>query len=526
MIDLNIGLPLFVTIVSYGFFFIITVLFGLWVYLKSSQKKTHVMFLLMCLAIGIYQIAHVFGIAVADSEASRSIFTMTLSLIFVACFTVHWIATVLEREKDYKAAIVTMYGSGVLLIAFFLIFPNTFLLTSTPKMYFPNYYEAGSFYWLFVTFFMAAFAIAFQMLMRAYYVSDPNHKNRITYYVIAVTMGYPIGSTGFFLAYNMDIDPIYSVAFNFFIVPLAYGILRYDIMDIKVAARKTLSYTAFIMGTALFILGTNLGNNFMAVAYPNAPEWLIPLTSSLLIVLFAGFVWERTKDLETLKYEFITVITHKFRTPLTRIKWSTEILRHQPAVGNDQITAISEIDEASDHLVGLTDMLINLRKASDSAFQYEFEEADICSIVDSAAKNMEKRIKDRNISFSLSCAEGPVYASMDKRRMLFALQIVMENAITYTPVAGKVSIFVLKERPHIYIRVKDSGIGISKDDIPKLFTKFWRSKEAKTTDTEGMGIGLFMAREIIERHDGEIYVESEGLGKGSTFVIRLPLAMD
>ncbi len=517
---------LLVTIVSYGFFFLITVLFGLWVYLKSSQKVTHVMFLLMCLAIGIYQIAHVFGVTAVDPDASRAILTMTLSLIFVACFTVHWIALTLEREGEYKTAIITMYAVGALLVAFFLLVPKAFLVTSVPKMYFPNYYQAGSFYWLFMAFFMSAFFVSIRMLMRAYKMSDPAHKNRITYYVIAITMGYPIGSTGFLLAYDIGVDPIFSVAFNFFIVPLAYGILRYDIMDIKVAARRTLSYTAFILGTALFILGTNLGNNFILVAYPNAPSWIVPLTSSLLIVLFAGFIWERTKELETLKYEFITVITHKFRTPLTRIKWSTEILRHHSDVDGDEKTAISEIDEASDHLVGLTDMLINLRKASDSAFQYEFEEVNMCDIVESVIKNMDKRIKDRKISFAMSCAEGPIYASADKRRMLFAIQIVMENAITYTPPEGKISVFVLKERPHIYIRVKDSGIGIDRDDLPKLFTKFWRSKEAKTTDTEGMGIGLFMAREIIERHDGEIYVESEGVGKGSTFIIRLPLAMN
>lgn len=524
MIDIS-NVSLFITVAAYSFFFVITVLFGIWVYLKSSQKTTHVMFLLLSLAIGIYQIAHVIGITATDSEASRTIFTLTLSLIFVACFTVHWIACAIEREREYGSIIIALYTVGSLLAGFYLLYPQGFLLTSISKLYFPNYYQAGSFYWAFILFFLVAFIICMRMLMKAYKMSDPNHRNRLAYYIIAIIVGYPIGSIGFFLSYNIAVDPIYSICFNFFVVPLAYGVLRYDIMDVKAAARKTLGYSAFILGTALFILGANLGNNFLAVAYPYAPDWIVPLASSLLIVLFAGFLWERNRDLETLKYEFITVVTHKFRTPLTRIKWATEILRRHADTDPDEKMAITEVDEAGDHLVGLTDMLINLRKASDSAFQYEFEEADICAVIASAARNMDKRIKDHNLSFALSCGDKPIFASIDKRRMLFALQILLENAITYTPKGGHVAVSVESNRPHVYIKVKDTGIGISKDDLPKVFNKFWRSKEAKTTDTEGMGIGLFMAREIVERHDGEIYVESEGVGKGATFTVKLPFAM-
>ena len=72
------------------------------------------------------------------------------------------------------------------------------------------------------------------------------------------------------------------------------------------------------------------------------------------------------------------------------------------------------------------------------------------------------------------------------------------------------------------VEVRDTGIGVSKDDLDRIFTKFFRSKEAKTTDTEGMGIGLFMAHQIVERHDGEMLVTSDGVGHGATFKIEVP----
>jgi len=524
MIDVT-NVPLLVTDTSYLIFFVITVLFGLWVYLKSSRKKLHVMFLLLSLAVGIYQISHVFGITVQDPEASRSIFNFSLSLLLVGAFTVHWIAEAVERARENKLVIIGMYVIAACLGIFYIVYPNTYLLQSVSKLYFPNYYVAGSYYWLTIVYFVTAFLLVMRMLIKSFTLSDSTHRNRLAYYIFAVLLGYPLATCGFFLSYNIAIDPIFSVPFNFFIIPLAYGVLRYDIMDVKLAARKTLSYILFVLGTGFFILGTNLGNDFIAATYPFVPNWLLPLISALCIVLFAGFIWERIRDLETLKYEFITVVTHKFRTPLTRIKWSSELLKKQQNPDEEQKMAVSEIENANEHLVSLTDMLLNLRKANDSAFQYEFERLDICTVIESAVKNMSKRIKDREIAFSLVCPEAHAYASIDKRRMLFALQIVIDNAISYTPRQGKVSVSVSTKASSAYITVIDSGIGIAKDDINRLFNKFWRSKEAKTTDTEGMGIGLFMAREIIERHDGEIYAESEGVNKGSTFTVRLPLSL-
>lgn len=484
------------------------------------------MFLLMCLAIGVYQISHVFGITISEGEASRSIFTLSLSMIFIGCFTVHWIAAAIEREKEYMWTILSMYGGALVLIAFYLLKPESFLLQSVPKLYFPNYYVAGSHYWLLIAYFAIVFVLVLRMLFKSYSISDALHKNRLLYYISAILIGYPLAFCGFFLAYNIEIDPIFGVPFNLFIIPLAYGVLRYDIMDVKLAARKTFSYTIFVFATALFIFGANLGNNFLAVTYPLVPDWILPLTASLFLVLFSGFTWERFRDLEALKYEFITVVTHKFRTPLTRIKWSSEILRAHSGVDDDQKMAISEIENANEHLVSLTDMLINLRKASDSAFEYEFEHSDICKVVHFAIRNITKRMKDRNIDFSVTCSDLEAFVSLDKRRMLFALQIVLDNAITYTPKNGKISVTVSQENSNVFVRVRDTGIGISKEDTAKIFNKFWRSKEAKTTDTEGMGIGLFMAREIIERHGGEISVESEGVGKGSVFSIKLPQAQE
>ncbi len=232
------------------------------------------------------------------------------------------------------------------------------------------------------------------------------------------------------------------------------------------------------------------------------------------------------RDIDILKYEFITVVTHKFRTPLTRIKWASEMLKKSlpKEVGQEAHLAIEEVDNANELLVELTDMLVGLRKSDDVNYLYAFEEADVCALVEKASKNMTKHMQDKNLSFRFVCEPGVPTAMLDARRMQFALQIIIENAVVYTPSGGSVSVEVKTRGSHIAIEVKDTGIGISKDDLDRIFTKFFRSKEAKTTDTEGMGIGLFMARQIVDRHEGEIQVSSAGVGQGTTFTVELPRA--
>src|SRR5581483_9778327 len=193
------NIPLLVTNIAYGFFFVLTVAFGLWVYLKSSRKLSHVMFMLLSLAIGIYQISFVLGINTHFSDASRIIFQTGLALIFVVAFTVHWIAAVVEREREYKPLIVTTYVIAGVLLALYTILPRAYLLESAPKLYFPNYYVAGDYHFLLVLFFAFGFIASLRILAKSFTTADALHRNRIAYFMTALCIAYPLGSLSFFL---------------------------------------------------------------------------------------------------------------------------------------------------------------------------------------------------------------------------------------------------------------------------------------------------------------------------------------
>lgn len=245
------------------------------------------------------------------------------------------------------------------------------------------------------------------------------------------------------------------------------------------------------------------------------------------VALIVQFLWRKIRsglnENEVLKYEFITIIAHKFRTPLTSMKWLTESQITEETDTRKKET-LTEMKNLTEHLISLTGSLIEMTDTdNESKSSYSFETASVCDLVKSVAESNKNIFHEKNIFFSVKC-EGPdVISSIDRPRMEFVLQTLFENARAYTPPGRNVEVTVGTFEGKAVVAVVDHGIGIAPTDISRIFTKFYRTKNAQEVDTEGFGVGLFLAQEIVRRHKGKINVLSEGIGKGSTFSITLPI---
>lgn len=213
-------------------------------------------------------------------------------------------------------------------------------------------------------------------------------------------------------------------------------------------------------------------------------------------------------------------MAHKFRTPLTHIKWISDEL-----VGTVQDQRIKEgleqIRRAGTNLVGLTTTLLELTDSRKEKTLYAFERTNLCDFVRTIGEAARRTFQEKNISFSVVCDDGPVFAKIDKPRMEFAVQVLMDNAFAYTPTGKVVAITVSRSGRKANISVKDNGIGIRPEDMKKIFGKFFRAGNAQAMDTEGFGVGLYLARSVVERHHGKLEAFSDGEGFGSTFKIVL-----
>src|SRR5206468_1668644 len=146
-----------------------------------------------------------------------------------------------------------------------------------------------------------------------------------------------------------------------------------------------------------------------------------------------------------------------------------------------------------------------------------FHPAKVSELVEQALSSVADRIKDRKILIEKDVSSDIPLVYVDQKKLQFAVQMVLENAIIYSPEKGTIRILAETIGGYVFLSIRDHGIGISKEDLEHVFSKFFRSKNAMHSHTEGLGIGLYLSRDIMQRHGGSLTAESEGQGMGSTF---------
>jgi signal transduction histidine kinase len=241
------------------------------------------------------------------------------------------------------------------------------------------------------------------------------------------------------------------------------------------------------------------------------------------MILILRRLARRFKENDVMKYEFITIVAHKFRTPLTHMKWIIETF-----AGSEtdpyKLQNIKELEKANQKLITLTGTLIEITDSSDATQAlYALKPTNLCEFVRTVTTKLRDDFHEKNLFFSLKCESDEIYVSIDPVRLEFVLQTLLENSINYSVSGRNVDVTIFTEKHKAVCSVTDNGIGISADDVSRIFSKFYRAKEAQRMDTEGFGIGLYLAQSIMNRLHGTLAVYSEGLNKGSTFSMVLPL---
>ncbi len=243
---------------------------------------------------------------------------------------------------------------------------------------------------------------------------------------------------------------------------------------------------------------------------------------------FSGFlkiVRDRTREVELLrsKNDFITVAAHQFKTPLSAIEWIFETLKEEKLTESQQ-DFIRMGAAASANLLKIMEDLLNVVKIEEGRFGYDFQNFDLVKFLNSMLSQAEVIAKQYKVNVYFDPgAESSLTIYGDPTKLSMAVSNLLDNGIKYNITNGQVvvSLRKLKDKPYVEIGIKDTGIGISPEDLKKLFSKFFRSSSAVMKETSGSGLGLYIARNIIRRHGGDVRVESE-LGRGTTFYFTLP----
>ena len=235
---------------------------------------------------------------------------------------------------------------------------------------------------------------------------------------------------------------------------------------------------------------------------------------------------ERERTASRVKSEFVSLAAHQLRTPLSATKWAMKMLLDGDlgALAKEQKEFLNKGYEANERMIRLVNDLLDVAKIEEGKFGYVFGHDDICHIINEAISDQTILAQKRNIKivFHEPSQRFPKI-KMDIQKIRLAMGNILENAINYTLPGGSVEIMIESLYPkYLEVLVKDNGVGIPKDQMARIFSKFFRGRNVISMQTDGSGLGLFIVKNIIKRHGGDIWLESEE-GKGTTARFTLPI---
>jgi signal transduction histidine kinase len=234
----------------------------------------------------------------------------------------------------------------------------------------------------------------------------------------------------------------------------------------------------------------------------------------------------RLQELDAVKSEFVSVAAHQLRTPLTGIKWTLSALAQEEAgpLSKEQKQLVNNAMDGSDRLIALVSDLLNVSRLDEGRFGLAMEPLDFGAVVREVHDSLKPLATKKNLNYTLNIANDLPAIFADESKLKIVLVYLIDNAIKYTPVRGTVAVEaqLSKDASSIVASVKDSGIGIDPDQAGRIFEKFFRAKNAQLAATSGTGLGLFLSKNILERHGGTIWFTSSATDSGTTFHIRLP----
>ena len=223
------------------------------------------------------------------------------------------------------------------------------------------------------------------------------------------------------------------------------------------------------------------------------------------------------------KDEFLAIVTHELRTPLNAILGWAKLLRTRNLDSNSVDRALETIERNAESQSQLIEDLLDISRIIRGRLSLKRLSVSLYAVISAAIEGVKLSAEAKQIQISFSAMDLDATISGDPKRLQQILLNLLTNAIKFTPQAGKISVQLTRDQDSAEIRVSDTGIGIQADFLPHVFDRF-RQDHSNSASEDGLGLGLAIVRQLVELHDGSIFVESAGENQGTTFTVRFPLA--
>jgi signal transduction histidine kinase len=504
---------------------------GYAVFKRDTSKLSNIFFFLINVATGLWVMT--FAARMIDlSFMSSSALNGVLPYLFAGAvppllllFSITFTRSRVVISNTVLAVVLIPYAIFALLIYVF------------PVMFMKSFDVGGVLYWIYVLYIFGFVFASFRVLVMKYNASAGVFKSVLRSLLIgSSSAGAIVLVSGIFTVMNSleFFRLVQYVSIVFLSVYVGFRIMQYYRWRLKpFIAELFVSLISFVLIGQMFFMSSRsdvIMNVLVLILFSILGYFLVKNISYEAkakdeiekLVKDLTEANEKLQMLDKRKSEFVKISAHHLKAPLTAIKgYASMILEGSfgRTVNKDAQEAIQKIYDASERLVAIISDFMDISNIESGKMEYAFERVNLKKLIEGVLEEMKMVVEKSglDVSFNTDAIDGyMIYADPGKLRQV--ISNLTDNAIKYTP-QGHVHLFLKKHvsENKIHLTITDTGIGMSQETIDNLFEKFSRAHDANKVNTGGSGLGLYVAKEIMKKHEARIWVESPGEGKGSTF---------
>ncbi|MEJ7594746.1 MAG: ATP-binding protein [Planctomycetaceae bacterium] len=247
------------------------------------------------------------------------------------------------------------------------------------------------------------------------------------------------------------------------------------------------------------------------------------LASRAAIAIENAQLYRELRQADQRKDEFLATLAHELRNPLAPIRNGLQVLKLAGGGGEMVNEARTMMERQLSQMVRLVDDLLDVSRITRNKLNLKKERITLASVVHSAVETSRPLMEQSGHTFSLTLPPTPVYLDADLTRLAQVFSNLLNNSAKYTMLGGRIALIGEVVQGEVFVRVRDNGLGIPADALPRIFEMFSQVDRNMERAQGGLGIGLTLVRRLVEMHEGTVEAHSEGAGRGSEFVVRLPL---
>ena len=515
---------------------------GVIVFLKSRRDKINLIYSFNILAIIAWTLTMFFYRSSGDENSLLWAKLLYIAPTLIASSFLYFTYIFPNKEKpaSFLKSFLIFFGNFIIILA--ILAPDIVIESVNLRAGFEKEIIFGGGYVFYAAYTLFYFCFAFWRLFKKYLKSRGIEKKQIIYllsgYMLAANLAFVTNLIMPWIG-KFELNWIGQVFTVFMVIFAVYAISKHHLFNLKVIATEI-----FAGGIVLVLLINFLTSEVYS-------EWIIrgfvlALGSIFSYLIIRSVLKEvrmrveveglaknlesanaKLKKLDQVKTEFLSIASHQLRSPLTAIKgYSSMLLEGSFGKIEGKVKEASEkIFQSSNRMIDMVSDFLDVSRIELGKMEYEFTEFDIKELAKNITEEFKVNNRNNEIKLSFEAVENSgIKINADYNKIRQVVLNVINNALKYTRKGFvKVSVSANPSLKTVLISVKDSGVGMNDETMHHIFKKFSRAKDASKSHTDGSGLGLYVASEMVKAHKGRIWAESDGEGKGSSFFVELPI---